>query len=56
MTLAMAGQMEEAFAARRRISSLRPDYNFKQFKDAFHLLDDLNDIYRRAAKLVQILE
>jgi TolB-like protein/regulator of sirC expression with transglutaminase-like and TPR domain len=56
MTLAIAGQMEEAFAARRRISSLRPDYNFKQFKDAFHLLDDLNDIYRRAAKLVQILE
>ena len=35
---------------------MRPDYNFRQFKDAFHLLDDLKDIYQRAAKLVQIPE
>jgi hypothetical protein len=34
----------------------RPDYNFRQFKDAFHLLDDLKGIYQRAAKLVQIPE
>jgi DNA-binding SARP family transcriptional activator len=54
MTLATAGRMEEAHAERRRISSLRPDYNFKQFEDAFHLLDDLRRIYERAAKLVQI--
>jgi DNA-binding SARP family transcriptional activator/TolB-like protein/Flp pilus assembly protein TadD len=54
LTLAAAGRMEEASAERRRISTLRPDYNFRQFKDAFHLLDDLKDIYQRAAKLVQI--
>jgi len=56
LTLATAGRMEEAHAERRRISSLRPDYNFKQFQDAFHLLGDLKDIYQRAAKLVQIPE
>jgi tetratricopeptide (TPR) repeat protein len=56
LTLATAGRMDEAHAERRRVSSLRPDYNFKQFKDAFHLLDDLKDIYQRAAKLVQIPE
>ena len=56
LTLATAGRMEEAYAERRRISTLRPDYNFKQFQDAFHLLDDLKGIYQRAAKLVQIPE
>ncbi len=54
LTLAIAGRMEEANAERRRIMSLRPDYNFQRFKDAFHMLDDLTKIYRRAAKLVQI--
>jgi hypothetical protein len=56
LTLASAGRIEEAHAERRRISSLRPDYNFKHFKEAFRLLDDLKDIYERAAKLVQIPE
>jgi DNA-binding SARP family transcriptional activator/TolB-like protein len=54
LTLATAGRIEEARSEWRRIISLRPDYDFEQFKDAFHLLDDLTDIYRRAAKLVQI--
>jgi TolB-like protein len=56
LTLATAGRIEEAHAERRRISSLRPDYNFKKFEDAFHLLDDLRRIYQKAAKLVQIPE
>jgi DNA-binding SARP family transcriptional activator len=56
LTLATAGRIEEAHAERKRIISLRPDYNFEQFKNAFHLLDDLTDIYQRAAKLVQIPE
>ena len=56
LTLAAAGRIKEAQAERGRISALRPDYNFRQFKDAFHLLDDLKDIYQRAAKLVQIPE
>jgi DNA-binding SARP family transcriptional activator/TolB-like protein len=56
LTLAAAGRIEEAQAERKRIISLRPDYNFEQFKGAFHLLDDLRDIYQRAAKLVQIPE
>jgi DNA-binding SARP family transcriptional activator/TolB-like protein len=56
LTLATAGRIEEAHAERRHISSLRPDYNFEQFKEAFHLLDDLKDIYQRAAKLVQLSE
>ena len=55
-TLAAAGRMAEARAARRRISALRPDYNFKQFKKALHMLHDLKDIYQRAARLVQIPE
>ena len=46
----------EAQAERGRVSALRPDYNFRQFENAFHLLDDLKDIYQRAAKLVQIPE
>ena len=49
-----AGRIEEAHAARRRIRVLRPDYNFGQFEDAFHLLDDLRRIYQKAAKLVLI--
>jgi TolB-like protein len=56
LTLATAGRIKEAQAERGRISALRPDYNFRQFKGAFHLLDDLKDIYQRAAKLVQIPE
>jgi DNA-binding SARP family transcriptional activator/TolB-like protein len=56
LTLAAAGRIEEARAARRRISALRPEYNFKQFKEALHMLDDLKDIYQRAAKLVHIPE
>jgi DNA-binding SARP family transcriptional activator/TolB-like protein len=56
LTLATAGRMEEAHAERRRINTLRPDYNFNQFTDAFNMLDDLTGIYQRAAKLVQIPE
>ena len=56
MTLAAAGRIEEAHAERRRISLMRADYNLSQFEAAFHLLDDLRDIYKRAAKLVQIPE
>jgi DNA-binding SARP family transcriptional activator/TolB-like protein len=54
LTLAAAGRIEEAHVERRRIGVLRPDYNLKQFENAFHLLDDLRGIYQRAAKLVQI--
>jgi DNA-binding SARP family transcriptional activator/TolB-like protein len=54
LTLATAGRIDEAHAERGRISSLWPDYNFKQFEDAFHLLDDLRRIYQEAAKLVKI--
>jgi tetratricopeptide (TPR) repeat protein len=56
LTLAIAGRIEESHAERRRIISFRPDYNFRQFKDTFHMLDDLADIYGRAAKLVEIPE
>jgi TolB-like protein len=56
LTLAIAGRSEEAHAERERIINLRPDYSFGQFKDAFHLLDDLKSIYERAAKLVGIPE
>jgi DNA-binding SARP family transcriptional activator/TolB-like protein len=56
LTLAAAGRLEEARAARRYISALRPEYNFRQFKEALHMLDDLTDIYQRAAKLVHIPE
>jgi DNA-binding SARP family transcriptional activator/TolB-like protein len=56
LTLAAAGRIDEANAERRRIRLLRPDYNLKQFEGAFHLLDDLKDIYQRAARLVQIPE
>jgi DNA-binding SARP family transcriptional activator/TolB-like protein len=56
LTLAAAGRIKEARAARRRISALRPDYNFGQFKAALHMLDDLTGIYQKAAKLLQIPE
>jgi DNA-binding SARP family transcriptional activator len=56
LTLATAGRMEEAHAEWRRIRDLRPDYSFRQFEDAFHLVDDLRRIYQKAAKLVQIPE
>jgi hypothetical protein len=56
LTLATAGRIEEANAERSRVSSLQPGYNFKQFEDAFHLLDDLRNIYKKAAKLVHIPE
>jgi len=54
LTLAAAGRIEEARSARQHISALRPRYNFKQFKEALHMLNDLEDIYRKAAELVQI--
>jgi TolB-like protein len=54
LTLAAAGRIEEAKVERRGISVLRPDFNFKQFQDTFHLMDDVKDIYRRAAKVVQM--
>jgi len=56
LTLAAAGRVEEAHESRRRICVLRPDYNFKLFEEALHMLDDLKDIYRGAAKLLQIPE
>jgi DNA-binding SARP family transcriptional activator/TolB-like protein len=56
LTLAAAGRIEQAREARRRISALRPQYNLKQFEEALHMMDDLTDIYRRAAKLVHIPE
>jgi DNA-binding SARP family transcriptional activator/TolB-like protein len=54
LTLATAGRTEEAHAERRRVCNLRPDYSFKHFENAFHLLDDLRGIYQAAAKLMQI--
>jgi DNA-binding SARP family transcriptional activator len=54
LTLATAGRMDEADAEWTRLRRLRPDYNFGQFNDAFHLVDDLRGIYQKAAKLVQI--
>ena len=56
LTLAAAGRIEEAQVARRRISALRPDYNLKLFKETLHMLEDLTDIYQKAAKLLQIPE
>ena len=56
LTLAISGRIEEANMERARINALRPDYNFQHFLDAFHLLDDLRNIYQKAAKLVQIPE
>jgi DNA-binding SARP family transcriptional activator len=54
LTLATAGRMDEADTEWTRLRHLRPDYNFRQFEDAFHLVDDLRRIYQKAAKLVQI--
>jgi DNA-binding SARP family transcriptional activator/TolB-like protein len=56
LTLAAAGRVEEALAEQGRIYSMRPGYNFRQFQDAFHMLDDLTDIYRRSAKLLRFAE
>ena len=54
LTLAAAGRIEEARAARQHITALRPHYHFRQFKEALHMLNDLEEIYLKAAKLVQI--
>jgi DNA-binding SARP family transcriptional activator/TolB-like protein len=56
LTLAAAGRIEEAHASRRRIRAMRPDYNFKLFEEALHMLDDLRNIYQAAAKLLDIPE
>jgi len=56
LTLAAAGRLDEAREERRRISDLRPDYNFRQFKEVLHMLDDLTDIYKKAARLLEIPE
>jgi DNA-binding SARP family transcriptional activator len=54
LTLATAGRMDEAATEWTRLRQLRPDYNFVQFNDAFHLVDDLKRIYQKAAKLVHV--
>lgn len=54
LTLATAGRMVEADAEWTRLRHLQPAYNFRQFEDAFHLVDDLRRIYRRAAKAMRI--
>jgi DNA-binding SARP family transcriptional activator/TolB-like protein len=54
LTLAAAGRISEARTERGRIRALPPDYNFRHFKDAFHLMDDLKNIYQKAARVVQI--
>jgi DNA-binding SARP family transcriptional activator/TolB-like protein/tetratricopeptide (TPR) repeat protein len=54
LTLAAAGRMDEASGEWKRMRIARPDYNFKQFEDAFHLVDDLRRIYKKAAKRVQM--
>ncbi|MGY4462010.1 DNA-binding SARP family transcriptional activator/TolB-like protein [Bradyrhizobium sp. LB13.1] len=56
LTLAAAGRLDEARAERRRISELRPDYSFGQFKEVLHMLDDLTKIYKKAARLLEIPE
>jgi TolB-like protein len=56
LTLAAAGRLDEARAERRRISDLRPDYSFGQFKVVLHMLDDLTEIYKSAARLLDIPE
>jgi tetratricopeptide (TPR) repeat protein len=56
LTLAAAGRLDEARAERRRIGDLRPDYSFRQFKEVLHMLDDLTEIYRSAARLLDIPE
>jgi CelD/BcsL family acetyltransferase involved in cellulose biosynthesis len=54
LTLATAGRMDEAHAEWTRLRRLKPDYDFGQFEDAFHLVDDLRRIYQKAAKAMQI--
>ncbi|WP_143273127.1 BTAD domain-containing putative transcriptional regulator [Bradyrhizobium canariense] len=56
LTLAAAGRLNEAREERRRIRDLRPDYNLRQFKEVLHMLDDLTDIYKKAANLLEIPE
>ncbi|TYL96651.1 tetratricopeptide repeat protein [Bradyrhizobium rifense] len=56
LTLASAGRMDKAHAEWARLRHLQPAYNFRQFEDAFHLLDDLRNIYQKAAKAMHILE
>jgi DNA-binding SARP family transcriptional activator/Tfp pilus assembly protein PilF len=54
LTLATAGRMDEADAEWTRLRHLQPAYNFRQFEDAFHLVDDLKRIYQKAAKVMQM--
>jgi tetratricopeptide (TPR) repeat protein len=54
LTLATAGRMDEANAEWTRVKRLRPDYDFRQFEDAFHLVDGLRRIYQNAAKAMHI--
>jgi DNA-binding SARP family transcriptional activator/Tfp pilus assembly protein PilF len=54
LTLATAGRMDEADAEWTRLRHLQPAYNFRQFEDAFHLVDDLKRIYQKAAKAMQM--
>ncbi len=56
LTLATAGRMDEAQAEWQRIRALRPDYNFRKFSEAFHLVDNLKRIYQKAARLAQMPE
>ncbi len=56
LTLAAAGRMDEADAEWMRLRRLQPDYNFKQFKGAFHLVDDVRRIYQKAARAMHIPE
>jgi DNA-binding SARP family transcriptional activator/Tfp pilus assembly protein PilF len=56
LTLVTAGRMDEANAEWTRLRHLRPDYNFRQFNDAFHLVDVLSRIYQEAARLAKIPE
>ncbi|WFU78652.1 tetratricopeptide repeat protein [Bradyrhizobium sp. CIAT3101] len=54
LTLATVGRMDEADAEWTRLRHLQPAYNFRQFEDAFHLVDDLRRIYQKAAKVMHI--
>ena len=54
LTLATAGRMDEADAEWTRLRHLVPAYNFRQFEDAFHLVDDLRRIYQKAARAMHI--
>jgi DNA-binding SARP family transcriptional activator len=54
LTLATAGRMEEAHAEWMRLKHLQPAYSFRQFEDAFHLVEDLRRIYQKAAKAMYI--